>query len=101
MQVAIENFSKIHAEKKIVILGSMAELGEESKKEHEQIIDLIGKHAFEKVVLVGEQFGQLNHPYIQFSTSKEAAAWYHAQTFENTHFLIKGSRSMKMETILA
>ena len=101
MQVAIENFSKIHAEKKIVMLGSMAELGEESKKEHEQIIDLIGKHAFEKVVLVGEQFGQLNHPYIQFTTSKEAAEWYHAQNFENAHFLIKGSRSMKMETILS
>jgi UDP-N-acetylmuramoyl-tripeptide--D-alanyl-D-alanine ligase len=101
MQVAIENFSKIQAEKKILMLGSMAELGDESKKEHEQIIDLISKYAFQNIVLVGEQFGQLKHPYIQFSTAKEAAEWYHAQTFENTHFLIKGSRSMKMEIILA
>jgi len=83
------------------MLGSMAELGDESKKEHEQIIDLISKYAFQNIVLVGEQFGQLKHPYIQFSTAKEAAEWYHAQTFENTHFLIKGSRSMKMEIILA
>lgn len=101
MQVAIENFSKMKANQKILMLGSMAELGADSLKEHQLIIDLIGKHTFQSVVLVGEQFAQVQHPYLQFSTAKEAADWYQKQNFQHTHFLIKGSRSMKMETILS
>ena len=100
MQVAIENFSKMQANHKVLMLGSMAELGADSLKEHQLIIDLIGKHSFQSVVLVGEQFAQVQHPYLQFATAKEAADWYQKQNFQNSHILIKGSRSMKMETIL-
>lgn len=100
MQVAIQNFSKLEATQKVLLLGSMAELGEESKQEHLQLIELIRSHNWKEVVLVGDGFGELSHPYIQFKNSNEAAGWFRAQNFSHTHFLIKGSRSMKMETIL-
>lgn len=101
MQVAIQNFSKLEATQKVLLLGSMAELGEESKQEHLQLIELIRSHIWKEVVLVGDGFGELSHPYIQFKNSNEAAGWFRAQNFSHTHFLIKGSRSMKMETILS
>ena len=82
------------------MLGAMAELGEESLQEHQQIIDLIAQHPWKQVVLVGGDFLKLAHPWISFNNSAEAKQWYIEQQFENTHLLIKGSRSMKMEKIL-
>jgi UDP-N-acetylmuramoyl-tripeptide--D-alanyl-D-alanine ligase len=101
MQVAIQNFSKLDAAQKVLLLGSMAELGEESKQEHQQLVNLLLSYKWKEVVLVGDGFGELSHPYIQLKNSSEAADWFRSQNFSNTHFLIKGSRSMKMETILS
>ncbi len=100
MQVAIQNFSKLDAAQKVLLLGSMAELGEESMQEHQQLVNLLLSYKWKEVVLVGDGFGELSHPYIQLKNSSEAADWFRSQNFSNTHFLIKGSRSMKMETIL-
>lgn len=101
MKLAIENFASLQATKKILMLGSMMELGEVSLQEHQAIADLIAQYLWEAVVLVGSPFDKINHSYLQFSTADEAAQWYKAQQFENTTFLIKGSRSMKMEIIVA
>ena len=100
MKVAIENFARIEADKKILMLGSMMELGDESRKEHEAIIDLINSSHWENVVLVGDQFNEINHPYIKLKTSTEANAWFKEADLMDSSILIKGSRSMKMEKIL-
>ena len=99
MKVALENISKIQAEKKILMLGGMMELGNESEEEHTSLVELIKKHSWEKVILVGGDFGRIKHPFQYFSSSPEAAKWVQQQTFENTYFLIKGSRSIQMEKI--
>jgi UDP-N-acetylmuramoyl-tripeptide--D-alanyl-D-alanine ligase len=101
MRAAIENFARLHAQEKVLMLGGMMELGEESKTEHQQIVDLIDQYPWHKVVLVGGDFSQVNHSYIYFPTSTEAANWYQQQKFSHTHLLIKGSRSMQMEKIIA
>lgn len=100
MKLAIENFSRLPAENKVLMLGAMAELGEESIAEHISIIDLIKQSNWKAVVLVGGDFLQIQHPYYSFATAIEAKSWLQAQHFENTHLLIKGSRSMKMEMVL-
>lgn len=100
MKLAIENFAKLQVDKKVLMLGGMAEMGEASFTEHKAIVDLISLNNWDKVVLVGGDFGKINHPYIYFNTSLEAKEWYNNQLFSNTHLLIKGSRSMKMEEIL-
>ena len=100
MKAAIENFSGLHAYKKILVLGGMMELGEESMDEHQAIIDLIRKYNWTQVVLVGGDFGSINHEFTFFSNATEAKDWFQKQAFEQTHFLIKGSRSMQMERIL-
>ena len=100
MKLAIENFANLKSEKKVLLLGAMAELGEESVAEHEAIIKLIQSKNWEKVVLVGGDFIKLSHPFLSFSNSDEAKTWLQNQKFENTDFLVKGSRSMQMEKII-
>ena len=100
MKAAIENFSGLHAGNKVLLLGGMMELGEESMDEHQSIIDLIKKYNWSQVVLVGGDFGMIDHGFTFFSNSTEAKEWFQKQAFEQTHFLIKGSRSMQMEKIL-
>jgi len=96
MKLAIENFSKMPGDK-VLILGSMAELGKESEKEHAIIIELIKNYRWKFVALVGDEFQKTNHSFLQFKNSSEVKDWFHQQKFENTNFLIKGSRSMQME----
>lgn len=100
MKAAIENFAHLQAHKKILMLGGMMELGVESIEEHKNIISLIKKYPWEKVVLVGGDFGRIDHGFTFFSDSVAAKDWLEQQGFEHTHFLIKGSRSMQMEKIL-
>ncbi len=100
MKLAIENFAKVKDGKKILILGAMAELGKETEHEHQQIISLIRKHTWDEVILVGENFNNLNHPFKKFSSSSDAKEWFKNQHFQNTFFLVKGSRSTQMEKII-
>ena len=88
------------APNKVLLLGAMAELGEESLQEHQQIINLIGTQTWKDVALVGGDFRRINHPYRSFADSLEARQWFQAQAFEQCHILIKGSRSQRMEKIL-
>lgn len=101
MKLAIENFAKLSAGKKVLMIGGMAEMGAASLTEHQAVVDLISKHTWHDVVLVGGDFARTNHSYHYFSSAKEAKEWYRQQAFTSTHFLIKGSRSMQMETILS
>jgi UDP-N-acetylmuramoyl-tripeptide--D-alanyl-D-alanine ligase len=100
MVAAINNFANVASNHKILLLGSMMELGEDSIAEHQNLIDIIGKYAWQQVVLVGENFKNCQHNYLYFDTSGEAKNWFFEKQFTNCNILIKGSRSMKMETIL-
>jgi UDP-N-acetylmuramoyl-tripeptide--D-alanyl-D-alanine ligase len=96
MKLAVENFSKIPGNK-VLVLGSMAELGNDSVREHTALIDQIKNLSWKEVVLVGNEFQKIRHPFLQFKNSEEAKNWFKEQKFENTSILIKGSRSMQME----
>lgn len=100
MVLAIENLAKIKAENKIILLGAMMELGNESLQEHQNIVTSLQKHHWQQVVLVGGDFAKVEHPYLYFDNSSQAANWYRLQDFKNTYQLIKGSRSMQMEKVL-
>lgn len=100
MKAAIENFAHLAATKKVLMLGGMMELGVESLEEHKNILNLIRQYNWHRVVLVGGDFGKIDHEFTFFPTSTEAKDWFQQQGFEHTHFLIKGSRSMQMERVL-
>ncbi len=100
MAAAIENFAKLPADNKMLFLGAMMELGTQSIKEHEHLIDLIGKYKWKSVVLVGGDFNHVFHPYQYFENAKQAAEWWQALHSKGNYLLIKGSRSVKMEAIV-
>ncbi len=100
MKLAIDNFARLQAGKKVLMLGAMAELGDDSLEEHKNIIDQLKQQSWEQVVLVGGDFLKTTHPFLQFENVMKAKEWLQQQHFENTYFLIKGSRSMAMEKVL-
>jgi UDP-N-acetylmuramoyl-tripeptide--D-alanyl-D-alanine ligase len=100
MKLAIENFSRMEGERKILVLGAMAELGNASIKEHERVIEQINEHKWDGVVLVGGDFNQIKHSYKSFSSAEEAMKWFKTEKITGAHFLIKGSRSVAMEKIV-
>jgi UDP-N-acetylmuramoyl-tripeptide--D-alanyl-D-alanine ligase len=101
MRLAIENFSRLKAESKVLLLGAMAELGDESVAEHEAIVTLLQQYKWKDVALVGGNFLQISHPYHSFANSEEAGTWLKKQHLENASILIKGSRSMQMEKAMS
>jgi len=100
MKLAIENFAHLHADKKLLLLGGMAELGKESIQEHESIVDLIKKYKWSDVALVGGDFQKINHPFKKFNNAQEAGQWLNGLELTNAYLLVKGSRSMQMEKVL-
>lgn len=100
MKAAIENFAAMKGDKKILLLGSMMELGNESEKEHAAIVSLINQYQWHAVVLVGSDFHKINHPYINYDDALQVKDWLQKEAFTNARILIKGSRSMQMEKVL-
>jgi UDP-N-acetylmuramoyl-tripeptide--D-alanyl-D-alanine ligase len=100
MKAAIENFAKMDGNEKILLLGGMMELGEESLQEHQAIINVINNFNWKSVVLVGGDYKKLQHSYTNFENSLQAKEWLTQQHFNNVQMLIKGSRSMQMEKVL-
>jgi len=101
MQLAIENFAKIENAKKIICIGGMRELGNESQAEHQALIEQIKAAYFEKVILVGKEFENCQHAFIYFENSTLAKNWLDEQNFTDHFFLIKGSRGIQMEKMIA
>ena len=58
MAAALENFSMIKAQNKMLILGDMRELGEVSQAEHRKIVEMLGEYGFTNVWLVGDEFAR-------------------------------------------
>lgn len=100
MKAAVENFAKLPADNKVLMLGGMAELGTESLEEHRQLVALIGRYQWKHVLLAGGDFLKIPHPYTSVTNALQAKEWFQQQHFTGATVLIKGSRSMQMEKVL-
>ena len=100
MRAAIENIAAMPDNSKVLLIGGMMELGNESLLEHAAIVELISKYPWKSVVVVGGDFNKIQHSFIYFDNSVQVKNWLQRQHFEHTVFLVKGSRSMQMEKVL-
>ncbi len=100
MKAAIENFAAMAGDNKIVILGGMMELGEETIAEHNSIIELLQQYQWHQVAVAGKDYQNLPENIIHFNTSTEVANWFKEQQFQNATILVKGSRGMAMEKVI-
>lgn len=101
MRAAIKNFAQSSAAKKVLVLGQMMELGKDSPAEHQALTDFISGYPWEAVVLVGEAFKGEGHPFVYLPDAAAAALWLNNRQFHGATILVKGSRAMAMEGVLA
>ena len=103
MIAAIENFIQFKEGSKIVILGDMFELGNESAEEHKKIINLLLDRNQINCYFVGKDFfkNKIESEHQTFFESYDHFSEYlQTISFENKLILIKGSRGMALERVL-
>lgn len=96
MAAALENFRLMDVPQKMMILGSMGELGEVSHDEHMKVIDAIAKTGVADVWLVGKEFADCAHSYRQFKDVEEVKEAIKQEDIRDRYILIKGSNSQKL-----
>ncbi len=103
MLVALENFIQLDNPNKVIIIGDMFELGDESTREHKSIIEYLKNVNTIQCFFIGKDF-YLNkiekenyYFYEDFPSFTEHLKENH---FSNTIILIKGSRGMALERTL-
>ena len=100
MQAALESFSKINGDEKVIFLGDMFELGDEAETEHQNIADLTKSLGFRNVCLVGENFAKVKTDFQQYHSFEALKTSFNFKSLPKGNMLIKGSRGMAMERIL-
>ena len=102
MEAALNNLFSIPHLNKIAILGDMFELGEEAPYEHKKIADLADNSLLSQVILIGKFFKQVatEKNWVHFDTAKEAKNYFDSLPFSTALLLIKGSRGMKLESLV-
>ncbi|MFM7091091.1 MAG: UDP-N-acetylmuramoyl-tripeptide--D-alanyl-D-alanine ligase [Bacteroidota bacterium] len=102
MEAALKNLISIRHNYKIALLGDMFELGGAAPEEHQKIADIADNEAIKLVVLVGKNFevAAKKKNWIHFNSAAEAKPYFEALPFSNALILIKGSRGMKLESLL-
>ena len=103
MEVALESFLKMDAEKKAVLLGDMFELGKYSIEEHRNLGKELASSGLHKVMLCGKEMENAANeiPDVIYFPEKESLVEYLKSNPVKDHLiLIKGSRGMALEDFL-
>ncbi len=95
MTAALDNFAQIRADRKLMILGDMRELGQDSAAEHQRVVDKARESGAE-VWLVGDNFAHAQHNFRTFANVEEVKAELTAHPIEGRTILIKGSNGTKL-----
>lgn len=102
VKAAVESFSKLAVANKVVMLGDMFELGDDSHKLHQDVVDFVCTKNFDKTIFVGNSFSQCQAENATFfKSTEEIKKWFQESGLNASTILIKGSRGMKMESIVA
>ncbi len=97
-------FGRERAERRIAVLGSMAELGEGAPAMHEKVGELAARL---DVVLAGGRYAEdtargverNGGTVVRYATNEDAVAWLRTNVRAGDAILLKGSRMYKMEQI--
>jgi UDP-N-acetylmuramoyl-tripeptide--D-alanyl-D-alanine ligase len=102
MLVALDNLESMNAASKAMILGDMFELGKEAGKEHQLILDKAMTANSARKIFIGEEFYKLKGSKSAefFKTVHDAEQALAENPILTSTVLVKGSRGMKLETLL-
>lgn len=99
MAESLKNFSTFEGSKTIII-GDMLELGDESEKEHQTILDLAESLNFDEIITVGKYFKKVNPSSKSFESTKELSEDLKTAIISSKNVLLKASRGIALEEIL-
>jgi UDP-N-acetylmuramoyl-tripeptide--D-alanyl-D-alanine ligase len=108
MFVAIENMDKIQADRKVLILGDMFEMGNEAAIEHTAVIEKAMNAQVDERIFIGKEFSSqqtevqntnlINTTF--YITAEDAIVGLKTAPITNATILIKGSRGMALERLV-
>ncbi len=102
MKAALENFVALKEDNKIVILGEMKELGNDSESEHIKTLNFLRNQDLSSIYLVGESYKVLlsEHDGINWFEDVISLRNYILDNeIKNSFILVKGSRSNQLEKL--
>ncbi len=102
MRVALENFKAIQHSRKILVLGSMKEMGADSLAEHLELLQTVGSLTFDACYLTGEEFKDIvpdDKRFCWFENTVELKTYLESHKIRDAFFLIKGSRANRLEQV--
>lgn len=103
MEVAITNFLQLKKLNKVMILGDMFELGKESQKEHQALVEMLLGEEKVECYFIGSAFYANKTEKDRFKfydTFEDFSNDLRLNKFEDSTILIKGSRGMALERTL-
>ncbi len=99
-KAAVEALANMEAERKMVFMGAMRELGNVSQREHKACFELMKSKNFERIILVGDEYREFAQGETLWFESSEALRDYlQRNPITGATILIKGSRTTKMELV--
>lgn len=101
MAAALENLRVLKADNKVIILGDMFELGNESYEEHGKVVAEACSLNASRVLFVGQAFAQHRRTGAEFyDTTEEAREALRKQPVQDALVLLKASRGMAFEKLV-
>ncbi|WP_415328241.1 UDP-N-acetylmuramoyl-tripeptide--D-alanyl-D-alanine ligase [Chryseobacterium sp. MMS23-Vi53] len=96
MTASLNNFITFEGSKTIII-GDMLELGDESEKEHQNILKLAQELNFNEIITVGKNFKNVNSSRTAFESTAELIEYLKLNKIQSENILLKGSRGIALE----
>jgi UDP-N-acetylmuramoyl-tripeptide--D-alanyl-D-alanine ligase len=105
MRAALEHLAATPAERRVAVLGTMAELGPEARRYHREIGDLAERLGIDVLITVGEAALPIAEGFggerYAAASPEEAGAMLEELALPGDRVLVKGSRSAGLERVLA
>lgn len=101
MYSAIQAFSEIRSDRKVIILGDMLELGDKTDSEHIKVLQQLKLINPELIYLVGTVFNKISdeYGYKSFSDTGKLREYLKMNALKGFTIFIKGSRGIGLEKI--
>ena len=103
MKAALDNLAAMDHHNKVVVLGDMFELGEDSDLEHKNIVDQVAQMDLSKAIFCGEASSKASgssESITSFKSKNELVEHLKSNQITNSLILIKASRGMGLETLV-
>lgn len=101
MATAIQSFSEIKSDQKVIILGDMLELGNKTESEHIKVLQELKSIKPELVYLVGPVFKKISdeYGYKSFADTGKLRDYLKKKSLKGFTIFIKGSRGIGLEKV--